>query len=540
MRASASVLGSCCLVATTPAQVLPPPPVPAEPSKASAAARLRLRAFAFEGNTAFTKAELAKLVDPFTNRDVTADDIEEARRAITVHYVDSGYINSGAIIPDQNPTNGVVTIRIVEGQLSKVDVAGNTWLWDGYIEGRLRRWTSTPLNLNRLQEGLKILRQNPNIRQVNAELRPGNAPGESQMDLKVDTGHPFRLGLQLDNQRPPSVGSGQLSLVAADLSLTGNSDPLEVRYGLVTSSVQGLESSGVNNVEGSYSLPFTRFDTSFRIHGSRLNSSLVEEPFPALDITSRTTSYGVALRQPLFQTANTEAAISVGFERRVNETRLLGAPFNISPGAVDGEMSVSVLRVSQEWVSRGQDSILALRSTFNIGLDVLDATDNGVPGEPNHRFFSWVGQGQSIQRLFKTQNQLVFRVAGQWTQDLMPALEQISVGGMESVRGYLENQLVRDRGIVASAEVRVPLLFNKAGAGIFEVAPFVDFGGAWNIGNSSDPTTIYSAGVGLLYSPSRHVSAQLYWGYRLRHVVSPDYRDPQGLGLHFRLVLQAF
>ena len=340
MRASASVLGSCCLVATTPAQVLPPPPVPAEPSKASAAARLRLRAFAFEGNTAFTKAELAKLVDPFTNRDVTADDIEEARRAITVHYVDSGYINSGAIIPDQNPTNGVVTIRIVEGQLSKVDVAGNTWLWDGYIEGRLRRWTSTPLNVNRLQEGLKILRQNPNIRQVNAELRPGNAPGESQMDLKVDTGHPFRLGLQLDNQRPPSVGSGQLSLVAADLSLTGNSDPLEVKYGLVTSSVEGLESSGVNNVEGSYSLPFTRFDTSFRIHGSRLNSSLVEEPFPALDITSRTTSYGVALRQPLFQTANTEAAISVGFERRVNETRLLGAPFNISPGAVDGEMSV--------------------------------------------------------------------------------------------------------------------------------------------------------------------------------------------------------
>jgi hemolysin activation/secretion protein len=203
-------------------------------------------------------------------------------------------------------------------------------------------------------------------------------------------------------------------------------------------------------------------------------------------------------------------------------------------------MSVSVLRMSQEFVRRGQDSILALRSTFNIGFDVLDATDNGIPGDPNGRFFSWVGQVQYIQRLFKTQNQLVLRAAGQWTSDSLPALEQISVGGMESVRGYLENQLVRDRGIVASAEVRVPLVFNKAGAGILEVAPFFDFGGAWNIGSSPKPTAIYSSGVGLLFSPNKHVSAQLYWGYRLHHVPSPDYRDPQGLGLHFRLVLQAF
>ncbi len=540
MRGSASVLGSWFLVATSSAQVLPPPPLPADPSKTSAAARLRIKAFAFEGNTAFSKAELAKLVEPFINRDATADDIEQARRTIAVHYVNNGYINSGAIVPDQNPTNGVVTLRIVEGRLSKVTLAGNTWLWDGYLEGRLRRWTSAPLDLNRLQEGLKILRQNPNIRQVNAELKPGTAPGESQLDVKVETGQPFRLGLQLDNQRPPSVGSGQLSLLAADLSLTGNSDPLEVRYGLATSSVEGLQSSGVNNVESSYSLPITRFDTSLRIHGSRLNSSLVEEPFPVLDIVSETTSYGVAMRQPLFQTANTEAAISVGFEHRINQTRLLGQPFNISPGAVDGEMSVSVLRISQEWVQRGQDSILALRSTFNVGLDVLDATDNGVPGDPSSRFFSWIGQGQYIRRLFRTQNQLVLRLAGQWTQDPLPAVEQLSVGGMESVRGYLENQLVRDRGIVASAEVRVPLIFNKAGAGILEVAPFVDFGGAWNVRNSPDPTTIYSSGLGLRYSPNRHVSAQLYWGYRLKHIASPDYRDPQGLGIHFRLVFQAF
>ena len=203
-------------------------------------------------------------------------------------------------------------------------------------------------------------------------------------------------------------------------------------------------------------------------------------------------------------------------------------------------MAVSVLRLSQEWIQRGPNHVLALRSTFNLGLDVLDATDNGIPGDPNAKYFSWLGQGQYVQRLFNTQNQLVLRVTGQWTAEPLLALEQISVGGLGSVRGYLENQLVRDRGFVSSVEVRLPVLFNKAGAGIVHLAPFFDFGGAWNVADSPSPTTIYSTGVGLLLAPDKHISAQLYWGYRLRHVDTPDGSGAQGLGLSFKINIQAF
>jgi len=217
---------------------------------------------------------------------------------------------------------------------------------------------------------------------------------------------------------------------------------------------------------------------------------------------------------------------------------LLGKPFNISPGAVEGEMAVSVLRLSQEWIQRGQNHVLALRSTFNLGLDVLDATDNG--SDPNAKYFSWLGQGQYVQRLFNTQNQLVLRVSGQWTAEPLLALEQLSVGGLESVRGYPENQLVRDRGFVSSVEFRLPVLFNKAGAGIVHLAPFFDFGGAWNVAGSPSPTTIYSTGAGLLLAPDKHISAQLYWGYRLRHVEVSDDAGAQGLGLSFKINIQAF
>jgi hemolysin activation/secretion protein len=151
-----------------------------------------------------------------------------------------------------------------------------------------------------------------------------------------------------------------------------------------------------------------------------------------------------------------------------------------------------------------------------------------------------LGQGQYVQRLFNTQNQLVLRVAGQYTDQPLLALEQISVGGFESVRGYLENQLVRDRGIVSSLEFRLPVLYNKAGAGIVQLAPFFDFGGAWNVDGSSSPTKIYSTGVGLLLAPGKHFSAQLYWGYRLREVFIPDDSGLQGHGLDFRVNIMAF
>jgi hemolysin activation/secretion protein len=271
-----------------------------------------------------------------------------------------------------------------------------------------------------------------------------------------------------------------------------------------------------------------------------LNTRLAEDAFTALNIESLTASYGAQLRQPVYQTANQEVAMSLGFDYRRNRTWLLGERFSLSPGAEEGEMAVSMLRFSQEWTTRGPDHVLALRSTFNLGLDVLDATDNGRSREPNGRSFHWLGQGQYVRRLFDTQNELVLRLTGQWASERLLALEQFSLGGMGSVRGYLENQLVRDRGILSSLEFRLPVLYNKAGGGILHLAPFFDYGGAWNIENSPATTTLASTGLGLLFAPNKHASAQVYWGYRLRHLDMPDDAGAQGLGFGFKININAF
>src|SRR5687768_2367219 len=80
--------------------------------------KLMVREIRFEGNTVISDAELGKSVTKYVGRELTTEQLEEARREATLLYVNRGYINSGAIIPDQDVRDGVLVLRIIEGKLT--------------------------------------------------------------------------------------------------------------------------------------------------------------------------------------------------------------------------------------------------------------------------------------------------------------------------------------------------------------------------------------------------------------------------------------
>ena len=43
-----------------------------------------------------------------------------------------------------------------------------------------------------------------------------------------------------------------------------------------------------------------------------------------------------------------------------------------------------------------------------------------------------------------------------------------------------------------------------------------------------------------MFNPNKHISAELYWGYRLQHVEVPSDSGAQGVGISFRVIIQAF
>lgn len=527
--------------------VLPPlDPGFAEQPFASAV-KVKVTRFEFTGNHEFSDRDLAKVVEKYAGREIDSDELEAARVELTKHYVDAGFITSGAVLPDQDLKDGVVKFEIVEGRLKEVDLHGNFWFRRWWLRHQLHRAAGRPLNVNELKTGLQLLRQNPGIRQINAELKPGVRSGESILHVTVKDQHPFRTGFEISNKRPPSVGEGVGEFYLQDLNLTGHSDPIEVRWGLVEWTRDGdIDYAEFDNVEASYEFPVSPWGTTLAVRASKGDSSIIDETFSALGITSRSQQIGFALRQPLYETLQNTVAISLAADRKHSETFLLGFPFSLSAGAIDGESDVFATRAIVEWVNRSQLHVLALRGTVSLGLYGLGSTRNdpnlfagttsGLGGSgfdpeiPDSKFFSVLAQAQYVRRIFDTvtprtepdkgvmkylrESLLVLRANAQFSDEPLLSLEQFSLGGAQSVRGYRENQLLRDDGFFASAELRVPVWMAVDKTPIVAIAPFFDFGGGWNINKVEDQyQTLYSAGVGLLIHATRHAQISVYWGH---------------------------
>jgi hemolysin activation/secretion protein len=154
---------------------------------------------------------------------------------------------------------------------------------------------------------------------------------------------------------------------------------------------------------------------------------------------------------------------------------------------------------------------------------------------------SWLGQLQWAHRLPKKLlgGEVVTRFDVQLANQALVGIEKFSVGGRRTVRGYRENQYVRDNGLVASVELRVPILYDRRGRAIAQLVPFVDYGRSWNEEGITSTEDIASIGVGLRVSPWEWLRGELYWGGRLKKAPKVG-DDIQNDGIHFAIVVVPF
>lgn len=532
---------------------------------------VKVSRFRFEGNTVFSYAQLLQIVrktladlhKPWpANSEIALDDLETCRLALSQFYVDNNFINSGAILPDQNADTGVITFRIIEGRLS--DVSVNFGGKDGkstnfhllrkqYVIDRIKYAAGPPLNIMRLKEELEILRLDPNIKSINAELLPGASAGEGRLDLQVKENNPFQLGLQFSNRRPPSVGSTALDVLVSDSDLTGHGDLLSVRYDVLNGPIQDLRLAGAKDFSIDYTIPITPADTTLNFNFTRTDTVVLDTTFQALNIDSESDSESITLRQPLYRKPTADPSTpghmgspSVEFDvfitgaLRDNHTTLLGQPFSFSPGDHNGTEHVTALRFGQELIVRNDRNALSARSTFSLGVPWFDSTQN-APGIADGDFFDWLGQVQYVHLIVigKTDVQLVLRGSAQLSDRSLLTLEQFALGGVETVRGYPENDLVRDQGVAGTVEFHIPLL-HKSGADIITLVPFFDGGYGWDRKHTSGVSEALAApGLGLQFNPDRHFSAQFYYGSALINHAKGS-RDVENQGLHFNILVLLF
>ena len=517
-----------------PVIAAPPVPEAAPPARDAGPPILHLKRVKLEGNTVFSNEELAAITGRYEGKDVTADDLRQLRQDLTLHYIQHGYINSGAVLPEQSVQDGELRIKIVEGRLTEVQIEGLDHLREFYLRPRIARDAQEkPLNVKELQENLQLLQQSQLIKRINAELAPGLKPGEAILRARVEEARPYFLTLGYNNDGVPSVGAEGFEVWAGHRNLFGVGDQFDGNFNLT---------EGQEQYEFDYALPFTPWDTALKLRYQHSEAHVVEEPFDQLNIFNQSETFGVGVFQPVWKSLENTVTLGVIAERRHSKAFLLDEPFPFSRGADDqGVSNVSVLRFGQDWLNRTENRVIALRSVANWGVDVLDATvHEGGDFVPDGRYFFWLGQAQWIQRLWDTGIEMHLTGNVQLTGDQLLSLEQYALGGMYSVRGYRKNQVVRDSGYATSLEFRIPILKSQMGEGVMHFTPFFDFGGAWNVNFPTDhPHTLASAGLGLHFDPARAWHVEFYWARPIVKVENNGH-DLQDSGVHFAVNFSPF
>ena len=473
-------------------------------TKALVAQPIKIKEIEVEGSTVLGE-KIKSLVAPYLHQTVEERKLRRLAQQITDLYVEQGYSTSGAFLPEQEISSGIIKIQVIEGELEHTEMEGLKRLPSDYINSRLERVSQQgPLNVNELRDALGTLQLDPLIEKIKARLSEGTIPSASILLLDIKEAHPLGMTIRVNNRSSPTIGEIRGVATLSHQNVLGLRDLAFVQYDVT---------EGLSIYEFGYTLPLNYRGTAIGFSYRIGDSLTIEEPFDKLDIRAKANTFSAKFIQEIARSATTESSISLIFDLSESETFIFNdRPFSFPGGPEDGLSRLSVFRLEADWLKRSDTDILSIRSRFSLGVDLFDATVK--ENEPDGRFFSWLGQVQWAKVLDGEQKIiLVTRLSTQLASDSLLPFEQFNLGGATTVRGYRHNFLLGDNGLVGTVEITF-LIVDDATWGKLRLTSFVDVGGVWN--NDGDfAESLTSVGLGFDWQLGDSLFVELDYAFSL-------------------------
>jgi hemolysin activation/secretion protein len=426
--------------------VAPAASAPAEKS-AAPVQHFDIDDFAVQGADTLPEIDIDEAIYQFLGPDKTADDVEKARAALEKAYHDKGFQTVSVSVPQQNAQAKVITLKVTELKVGRLRVKNSRYFDLSKISDKAKSLKEgTVPNFNDVTKDIVALNQWPD-RRVTPALRAGVTPGTVDVDLNVDDKVPLHGSVEINNRESPNTTALRMTSTVHydDLWQLGHSfsfsyqvapqrpDDAEVFSASYLAHVEDVDwlsvlFYGVKSSSDVATVGGTNIVGPGQIFGGRAVITL-----PGKDNFFHTLSVGLDYKH--FD--QTVALGGSGFESPVTYYPVVatyGATFQ-------NEKFTTQLNASLTWNVRPLSS---------------DPTDFD-----NKRFAASASFTHLNADLSHTQElpegfQLYGKVQGQVADGPLVSSEQLSVGGLDTVRGYLESEVLGDNGIVGNLEVRSP------------------------------------------------------------------------------------
>jgi hemolysin activation/secretion protein len=491
-------------------KVLPDAKSPSQASE-SGKERVMIKRFVLEGASAFPEATLQGVLAPYTNRELTFAEVNEAAAALTKFYRAHGYFLASAFLPEQDMTQGTVRVIMLEGRVSEIRLIPDATvrlkpaLARRYLDALVK--PGAPLHEDTLERGLLLTQDLPGM-SVRAELSPGAQVGETSVDVAMSEGPLFSGNVGLDNSSNRYTGRTRATAGFNLNDLGGMGGQLSTQL-----STTG---SDFNYGRLGYVAPVGSHGTRLGAAYSRMRYHLGGQ-FEAANASGTAEIAQLLAVHPLIRSRYLSVQLRGGYE----DKRF----YNVKSGvAEDKNIAMFLLGVSGSM----QDELLG--GGLSTASIELNGGDVDVPGNtdaltPKGAFVKTNYQLGRYQRL-GANTALVLNVSGQMATKNLDSGEKMSLGGVGRVRAYPAGEASGDEGHVLTLEMRFNLPSLKS-----EFSTFYDYGHirldkkpvsvpATGPGNSYD---LQGIGAGIQWNAAKNIALQVQVATKIGKNPAPNF-----------------
>jgi hemolysin activation/secretion protein len=426
-----------------------------------------------EGNTILPAEKIAAVLDKYKRSGLTFKQIEEARTELEKAYHAEGYPTVLVTIPEQTIDRGTIQFNVFEGRLGAITVEGNEYYTKYNILGKLPSVKhGAVLYEPTFIKELGAANGSPDLK-IAPVLKPGAEPGLVNLELKVKDRLPVHARVEADNKGPITTPRNRLIAEVQHANLFGGDEILTVN------TVQTPEEWGqVQNYGASFVIPIIWPNHLLSIYASKAKSTSVLAGGSLsvgggnVSFAGNATIVGIRYMFPLAEGGRGTHQLSIGVDyKRLEKTT---GTFPEPLGTLTLLSPISYLPASLAYTGFLPDRFgltrLSTSARGYIAGTIPGGSESDFTGDPND--FNTPGQARAgstgtfavlqggIDRLQELPGgfTLALHVDGQWaTEPLIPA-EQYFAGGMDTVRGYDNFEVIGDYAIRGRAELTTPEL----------------------------------------------------------------------------------
>jgi hemolysin activation/secretion protein len=428
-------------------------------SQAAQEPKFEIRSFLVEGASLLTKEEIEGAVGPFSGRDKDFADVQRALEALERAYTDKGYSAVQVILPEQELDKGVVRFKIVEARIARLVIEGSKFFDEDNIRRSLPsvRAGEAP-NIHNVADNLRVVNESP-AKQTTVLLRGGSEEGQVDAVVRITDENPVKYSLTMDNSGTQHTGIYRVGVGYQNSNLWNRDHVLSMQY--VTSPSDHAHPNTTDlttnrNVfifGGSYRIPLYSFGDSLDISAgySNVNSGVIQNLF---NVSGSGSIFGLRYNANLRKWGEVEQRLAFGADWRGYRNQVTVADTPLVPDITVHPISVTYYGVYRTGASE---------TSFNLGaFKNLPGGNDGhtkafeasrVGAEPNYFIFRY---GINHLQAFANEWQMRLGFNGQMTRDRLVSGEQFGIGGADSVRGFLEREVVNDNGYRGTAEFYTP------------------------------------------------------------------------------------